>query len=139
MRQLSANTQNATFFTIMADETADVFSKELVYLICIRWLDACFVTHKDFIRMHPLERTNADQVVAILKNALLRINLNIQSAQLDWSLTVSKDTEMKTRIQGVKSMIKALDFYFGCTLGEQLLWQTDSLGRALQDSSPSAA
>ena len=31
--------------------------------------------------MHLLERTNADQVVAILKNALLRINLNIQRAR----------------------------------------------------------
>ena len=31
--------------------------------------------------MHPLERANADQAVAILKNALLRINLNIQRAR----------------------------------------------------------
>ena len=96
MRQISANIQNATFFTIMADETADISSKELV--ICIRWVDDCFVTHKDFIRMHPLERTNADQVVAILKNALLRINLNIQRALWDWSLTVSKHTRKATEI-----------------------------------------
>ena len=31
--------------------------------------------------MHPLERTTADQVVAILKNALLRMNLSIQGAR----------------------------------------------------------
>ena len=31
------------------------------------------------------------------------------------------------------------NFYFGCTLGEQLLRQTDNLSRALQDSSTSAA
>ena len=31
------------------------------------------------------------------------------------------------------------NFYFGCTLGEQLLRQTDNLGRALHDSSTSAA
>ena len=85
--------------------------------------------------MHPLERTNADQVVPILKNALLRINLNIQRALWDWSLTVSKDSERTTRIQGVKSMMKTLDFYFGCTPGEQLLSQSNNLGRALQDSS----
>ena len=30
--------------------------------------------------MHPLERANPDQVVGILKNALPRINLNIQLA-----------------------------------------------------------
>ena len=131
MRQISANIQ-------YADETADVFSKEQL-VICIRWVHDCFVTHKDFHRIHPFERTNADQVVAILKNALLRINFNVQRAQWDWWLTVSKHTELKTRIQGVKSMMKALDFYFGCTLEEQRLRQTDSLGRALQNSSTSAA
>ena len=31
------------------------------------------------------------------------------------------------------------NFYFGCTLGEQLLRQTDNLSRALQDSSTLAA
>ena len=32
-----------------------------------------------------------------------------------------------------------IQFYFGCTLGEQLLRQTNNLGRTLQDSSTSAA
>ena len=49
----------------------------------------------------------------------------------DWSLTVSKDAEMKARIPGVKSMMTTFDFYFGCTLGEQLLRQTDNLGRTV--------
>ena len=39
MWQISANIQNATFFTIMADETADVSNKEQP---CIRWVDDCF-------------------------------------------------------------------------------------------------
>ena len=60
MRQISANIHNA-FFTIMAYETADVSNKEQL-VICIRWVDDCFVMHEDFIGMHPLERTNADQV-----------------------------------------------------------------------------
>ena len=80
MGQISADIQNATFFTIMADETVDVSNKEKL-VICIRWVDDCFVIHEDFIGMHPLERTTANQVVAILKNALLRINLNIQRAR----------------------------------------------------------
>ena len=57
----------------------------------------------------------------------------------DWLLTMSKDTEMKARIRGVQSMMTTFNFYFGCTLGEQLLRQTDNLSRALQDSSTSAA
>ena len=63
----------------MADET-DVSNKEQL-VTCIRWVGDCFVIHEDFIGMHPLERTNADQVAAILNNALLRINLNLQCAR----------------------------------------------------------
>ena len=37
--------------------------------------------YEDFIGMHPLERTDADQVLVILKNALPRINLKIQRAR----------------------------------------------------------
>ena len=35
----------------------------------------------------------------------------------DWSLGVLKDTEMKSRINGVKSMMTKFSFYFGCCLG----------------------
>ena len=77
MRQISANIQNATFCTITADETADVSNREQL-VICIRRVDDRFVIREDFIGTHPMERTNADQVVAILKNFLLRINFNIQ-------------------------------------------------------------
>ena len=77
MRQISANIQNETFLTIMADETADISYKEQL-VICFWLVDDCFVIHEDFIGMHPLERITADQVVAILKNALLRTNSNIQ-------------------------------------------------------------
>ena len=75
MRQISPgpNIENATFFTIIADETADVSNKEQVVL-AFRGLATVFLIHEDFIGMHPLERTNADQEVAILKNALLIIN-----------------------------------------------------------------
>ena len=66
MRQISANIRNATFFTIRADEAADVSNKEQL-IICIWWVDECFVIHDDFIGMHPLERTNADQVVSNTK------------------------------------------------------------------------
>ena len=53
----------------------------------------------------------------------------------DWSLTVSKDKEMKARIRPHWT----LNFYLSCTLGEQPLRQTDNLGWALHDSSTSAA
>ena len=47
MRQISANIQNATFFTIMADETADVSNKEQL-VICIRRVDDFFCDTRRF-------------------------------------------------------------------------------------------
>ena len=38
-----------------------------------------------------------------------------------------------------QSMMTTFNFYFGCTLGEQLLRQNDNLGRAMHNSSTSAA
>ncbi|CAH3043831.1 unnamed protein product, partial [Porites lobata] len=56
LREISENIQNAKFFTIMADETADVSIKEQL-VVCIRWVDDKFVIHEDFIGMWPLPRT----------------------------------------------------------------------------------
>jgi len=90
----------------MTDETADVSKKEQL-VICIRWVDDCFVIHEDFIGMHPLERTNADQVVAILKNApLLRINVNIQRVRGQYYDEAATKAEEKT---GVATQIKTIN------------------------------
>ena len=48
----------------MADETADRFLNKEPLVICIWWVDDCFVIDEDFIGMHPLKRTTVDQVVA---------------------------------------------------------------------------
>ncbi|XP_068735601.1 zinc finger MYM-type protein 1-like [Montipora capricornis] len=188
MRKISANIQNATFFTIMADETADVSNKEQL-VICIRWVDHWFCDTRRFhrnasfgknncrsiqcisdsldtvreigklVKKSPQRNTKLDKIRAETKNesrgvhafCLTRwtvrgealaavINNHAELMELwDWLLTVSKDSEMKARIRGVQSMMTTFIFYFGCTLGEQLLRQTDNLGRALQDSSTSAA
>ena len=65
LRQISANIQNATFFTMVADETADFSNKEQL-VICIRWVDDCFVKNEDFIGTHPLEGTNT-RVATVLE------------------------------------------------------------------------
>ena len=103
MRQISANIQNAAFLTIMADEIRNVSEKQQP-VIWIRWVDDGFAVYEDFIGMHPLEGTNADQVVAIiLKNALLRINLNIQRARGQCYDRAATKADEKT---GVATQIK---------------------------------
>ena len=80
LREISANIRSATFYTIMADETADISNKEQL-VICICWVDENFVVHEDFLGIHPLERTSADDIVIIIKDVLLKMKLKIQNAR----------------------------------------------------------
>ena len=92
------------------------------------------MTHVVHIYILSYEQTVRGEALAAV------INNHAELMELwDWSLTFSKDVEMKARIRGVKSMMTTFEFDFGCTLGEQLLRQTDNPGRALHDSSTSAA
>ena len=66
LREIAKQIQNAVFFTIMADETADVSNSEQL-VVCIRWVDDSFVIHEDFIGVHLLKDTGADHIVVIIK------------------------------------------------------------------------
>ena len=44
--------RDARFYTIVADETSDSNTEQLV--ICIRWVSEDFVAHEDFIGLSPL-------------------------------------------------------------------------------------
>jgi len=73
--------------------------------------------------------------------ALQSIIANYEALQALWeeSLTFVKDTEMKSRIQGVASCMESFDYFFGISLGELLLRHSDNLSKTLQSSSMSAA
>ena len=55
------------------------------------------------------------------------------SGRLLLSLDILKDTEMKAKVNGVKSQMDKFEFIFCCLLGEKVLKQTDNLSRILQD------
>ena len=55
------------------------------------------------------------------------------------SIDCVRDTEMRSRIQGISACMTTFDFFFGVSLGELLLNHSDNLSRALQASSISAA
>ena len=105
LRNISENIQNATFFTIMADETADISNKEQL-VVCICWVDENFAVHEDFISMYPLERTPADHIVAVLMNCLISMHLRVENARdqcYDGAYAIAGE---KT---GVATQIKALN------------------------------
>ena len=73
--------------------------------------------------------------------ALHSILANYEVVQSLWeeSIDCVRDTEMRSRIQGISACMTTLDFFFGVSLGELLLNHSDNLSRALQASSISAA
>jgi hypothetical protein len=58
LREIVSNILSSVFYTIMADQTADVSNKEQL-IICIRWVDDYLIAHEDFIGMHSIKRTTA--------------------------------------------------------------------------------
>ena len=80
LKEVSENIQNAKFFTIMADETADVANKEQV-VICFRWVDDDLNVHEDFVGMEPVGRATADKVIAVIKKAIKLMNLKLCNAR----------------------------------------------------------
>ena len=68
--------KEAQYFTVMVDETADVSNKEEL-VICIRWVDSKLIAHEEFIGLYPLIRTQATDIVEVIKVYILyHVNLS---------------------------------------------------------------
>ena len=55
------------------------------------------------------------------------------------SLEITRESDMKARIIGVRAQMEQFSFFFGCHLGSKLLKQTDNLSATLQNKELSAA
>ncbi len=67
---------SASFVTLMVDETTDASNCEQVVL-CIRWVDANFEVHEDFIGVFMVDAIDADTITAVIFDILRRLNLSI--------------------------------------------------------------
>ena len=76
LRDIADSLQKAKYFSLMADKVTDTSNREQV-AICIRWVDSNFQPHEEFIGLHKANTITAVELVAILKDVLLRMNLNI--------------------------------------------------------------
>ena len=77
LRDIAANLQNASFFTIMADEATDSANKEELVL-CFRWVDDGLEVHEEFIGLYQIYDTSANTVVKVIKDTLIRMTLSIK-------------------------------------------------------------
>ena len=91
MREITANTQTAGIYTVMADETADISNTEQL-AVCFRRIDKNMEAHEDFVGLHPISRTTADSIVQVLNGVLLRMNLDVKDSRgqcYDGAATIS--------------------------------------------------
>ena len=66
LRKIARNIQQAKFYSVMGDETADILNKEQL-ILCIRWVNDDLQVHKNFIGIHKLPNTTAHEVVKVIK------------------------------------------------------------------------
>jgi len=80
LRDIVKNIQLAEIFSILGDETGDISNTEQL-VFCVRWVDDDLEVYEDFIGMHPLPNTTADEIVRVIKDILLRMNLRVENAR----------------------------------------------------------
>ena len=93
------------WFTIMIDETTDVSNAEQM-VFCLRYVDANLEVHEQFIGLYNLERTNAEMIVSVVEDVLLRMNLSITNCRGQCYDGASNMSGIRT---GVATRINALE------------------------------
>ena len=80
LREIAESLQNAPFFTVMVDETADVSNMEQV-VICLRWVSEDFNIQEEFIGLYEVTSTRADIIYAAITDVLQRLNLALSKVR----------------------------------------------------------
>ena len=76
LRRIAAGIAKSGYFTLESDEVTDASNKEQV-IVCLRWVDEKFEVHEDFIGLHSVPDIQTDTIVGVLKDAILRMNLQL--------------------------------------------------------------
>ena len=74
LRQLLSSIHGATWYAILADETADVANHEQLS-VSIRWVDDAYEINEDFIGLVHVPRTTAITLTIAIKDVLIRCAL----------------------------------------------------------------
>lgn len=77
MRRVIIDIKSAHYYSIMVDETTDCSRHEQL-VMCIRYVDSDFDIHEVFIGFYELARQDATTLFTVVKDILLRMNIDIQ-------------------------------------------------------------
>ena len=76
LRKVVSYIQESDYFTIMADETTDLSNREQG-VVCLRWVDCSLDVHEEFVGLHMADSIDANTLVSVIKDVLLRFNLSL--------------------------------------------------------------
>ena len=76
LREIAANLQSSSFFTVMVDETTDVSNVEQV-VVCLRWVNEGFEIREEFVGLYEVASTGAEIIYTVITDVLLLLNLSI--------------------------------------------------------------
>lgn len=82
LKTMSRDIQNAKYFSIMVNESADLANEEQL-LICFGWVDEDFKIHEDFIGFYPLPNTRADSIVKVILYVIHRMGLKFKIQEVN--------------------------------------------------------
>ena len=80
LREIAADICSSGCYSILADEATDVSNIQQL-VICIRWATKDLVVEEDFIGLMPLDKANATNIAAAIKNVILRMGLSMEDAK----------------------------------------------------------
>ena len=102
LRDVVESIKAADFFSIMLDESGDVSNKEQT-VFCVRWINEKLTPYEDFLGLYEMEKTDADSIVRIIKDSLLRFGFDKEKLRGQFYDGCSTMLEKKT---GVSKQIK---------------------------------
>ena len=108
----------------MKDEVADVSNREQV-VICMRWVDDDFHPQEDFIGLHQVGSIASVELVAVLRDTLLCMNLNIRKCRGQCYDGASNRVGVRMVLQ-LKLVQKSLVPFLSTAMDMPEIWQLDT-------------
>ena len=87
----------------------DASNQEQV-IVCLRWVDAQFEPHEEFIGLHHVQDITTNTIVHVLKDTVLRMNLNMSMCRAQ---CYDGAANMKKAAQQIKA-IESRTLYLHC-------------------------
>ena len=110
LHTIASDIRNSRFFALESNEVTDFSNKEQV-IVCLRWVDEHIEAHEDFIGLHHVDDITADTIVHVLKDTVLRMNLNMSSCRAQCYDGASNTKKVAREIKGIEPRALYLHCY----------------------------